>query len=161
AQSGGPIHSVPCRYALPMIAWPPGDHTLRVEIRVDGQALATHEHTLSVVPRLSNRLRDVRAAAAVVGGPTTERVTLRALGGLLRALANGWTFEPNYPAARLMAEAESLAGAIQKGGRFYGPERSGQFWLTLPAGRVSAPVRLQVPKGLTADKPVPLVVALH
>jgi predicted esterase len=156
-----PIPAVPSRAALPVAGLAEGDYTLRAEVVAGGAVLATHEHALSAVPRLRQRLEAIRSAAAGDGDPTAERLTLRSLADLLGTLAEGYTFETNYPAARLLAEAEALAAAVRTGQRLYGPDRAGQFWLTLPAGRGTAPVRLQVPKGLAADKPVPLVVALH
>src|SRR5262249_26885343 len=73
----------------------------------------------------------------------------------------GKALETNYPAARLLREAESLTQTLAAGKQHYGPDRSGQFWLTLPAAGGPVPVRVQVPEGLRKDRPVPLVVALH
>jgi predicted esterase len=151
------ILNLPTRSSQSVADLPEGDHVIRAEILVDGRTLARHEHALSVVPRLQERLRALRTAA-VGDAPTTERLTLKSLSKRLAGLAAGEDYETGLPAARLLAEAETLARGAE---RYYGPTRPGQFWLTLPAGQDVAPVRLFVPKGLKADKPVPLVVALH
>jgi predicted esterase len=151
------ILNLPTRSSQSIADLPEGDHVIRAEIVVDGRTLARHEHALSIVPRLKERLRAVRAAA-VGDAQTTERLTLKSLSKLLAGLAAGQDYETALPAARLLVEAEALAGGAE---RYYGSKRPGQFWLTLPAGQDAAPVRLFVPKGLKADKPVPLVVALH
>jgi predicted esterase len=155
-----PVPSLPHKVIVPIGLLPEGDLTLRVTVAVDGQCVATHDHLISVVPRLRERLQAVKAAAANGTAATTERLTLKSLADLLTTLAGSYTFETDYPAARLLAEAEALAktSGIE---RYYGPQRTGQFWLTLATGLGAAPVRLFVPDGLTADKRVPLVVALH
>jgi len=152
-----PICNLPARSSATVADLPEGDHLIRAEILVDGKVLARHEHMISAVPRLQERLRQIRAAA-VGSVATTDRLTLKALSKRLAGLAAGQDYETGVPAARLLAEAEALAHA---GNNYYGPRRPGQFWLALPAGPDAAAVRLFVPKGLSADKPVPLVVALH
>src|SRR5262249_15763326 len=100
---------------------------------------------------------------------TTDALTLRSLATLLRQLADGKTLETNYPAARLLREAEGVAEALGKGKRYYGGDKAGQFWLTLPAARGPTAVRGQVPGagggGVRGEakkgKAVPLVIALH
>jgi predicted esterase len=151
------ILNLPMHSSQAVADLPGGDHILRAELLVDGKVLARHEHTISAVPRLQERLRVIQAAATG-DGQTTERLTLKSLSKRLVGLAGGQDYETGFPAARLLAEAEALARGAE---HYYGPQRPGQFWLSLPAGQEAAPVRLFVPKGLTADKPVPLVVALH
>jgi len=151
------VLNLPTRSSQSVADLPEGDHVVRSEIVVGGQSLASHEHVVSAVPRLQERLRLIRAAA-VGGAQTTDRLTLKSLSKRLTGLAGGQDYETGIPADRLLAESEALAAGSE---RYYGPKRPGQFWLTLPAGQDAAPVRLFVPKGLKGDKPVPLVVALH
>ena len=106
-------------------------------------------------------LLPVRLAAPGSSATSTDRATLHALGELLALLAERHTLETDYPAARLLAEAEALAQAIAAKERFYGPPRTGQFWLSLVIDGGTAPVRVFVPDAVKAGKPVPLVVALH
>jgi predicted esterase len=152
-----PLAGLPARSSQAVADLNEGDHLLRGEILVSGKVLARHEHFISAVPRLQDLLRALRAAA-VATAPTTERLTLKSLSKRLTGLAGGEDYETGAPAARLLTEAEALAKGAE---HFYGPKRPGQFWLTLPAGPDAAAVRLFVPKGLSADKPVPLVVAMH
>jgi len=157
AVTEGSILTLPTRSSHSVADIAEGDHLIRAEILVNGKALARHEHIISAVPGLRERLRAIRAAA-VGGAPTADRLTLKSLSKRLTGLAAGQDYETVVPAARLLAEAEAIAHAAD---HYYGPKRPDQFWLTLPAGHDAAPVRLFVPKGLSADKPVPLVVALH
>jgi predicted esterase len=152
-----PLTSLPARSSQAVADLKEGDHLIRAEIVVDGKVLARHEHIISAVPRLQDRLRALRAAA-VGTASTTARLTLKSLSTRLSGLAGGEDYETGVPAARLLLEAEALARGSE---HYYGPKRPGQFWLSLPAGQGAAAVRLFVPKGLSANKPVPLVVALH
>lgn len=157
----GPIAALPQKFSVPVDHLPQFDFTLRVTIVVDGKALATHEHTVSVVPRLRERVAAVEKAAAAAGPWTTERLTLKSLSWVVSTLAEKHTFETNFPGSRLVAGGEALAKAVQGTERYYGPKRSGQFWLSLATDKKAAPVRVFVPPGLTAEKPAPLVVAMH
>jgi predicted peptidase len=69
--------------------------------------------------------------------------------------------ETDLPAARLLCEGDELCRAIAAGEPFYGPQRAGEFWLTLATASGAAPVRLFVPEGLKPDRRVPLVIAMH
>jgi predicted esterase len=140
---------------------PEGDHTLRAEVDVGDKVLATYVQTVSVAPQLHERLARLQAAAKAEGEPSTDRAALRSLTDLLDRLAQRHILETDYPAARLLAEAEALAKAVAANERFYGPQRPGEFWLTLPIEGRAAPVRVFVPEAVKAGKPVPLVVALH
>jgi predicted esterase len=139
-----------------------GDHTLSVEIVAGGQVLATYRQTISVVPHLRERVNRLRAAAkAAAGEQTTDAATLRSLADLVDKLARRESLETDYPAARLLAEADGLAKAVAAKERFYGAQRPGEFWLTLATAAGTAPVRLFVPEAVKAGQPVPVVVALH
>jgi len=108
--------------------------------------------------------RDVRVAALKKAAnafdtiDTIEKATVRERAELLADLAGGAVPETDLPAADLLANAERMLD----GKPFYGPERHGQFWLSVPTGKNKATAaRVFVPKGLDAKKPVPVVVALH
>jgi dienelactone hydrolase len=137
---------------------PEGDHTLRAEVIVDSDTVATYVVGISVVPRLRERLDRLRLPANSRSVDVATRGTVAAL---LAWLALGGALEANYPAARLLAEEDELAKSIAAGKRFFGPQRTGQFWLAIPTGDTNTPVRLFVPEQAKAGKPLPLVVALH
>ena len=44
---------------------------------------------------------------------------------------------------------------------YYGSGRPGQFWLSLPCGKKSVPVRIQVPAVEKPGKGLPVVLPLH
>ncbi|MDB5311356.1 MAG: alpha/beta hydrolase [Gemmataceae bacterium] len=89
---------------------------------------------------------------------TIEKATVRDRAGLLAELAGGSVPETDLPAAGLLANAE----AMLDGKPFFTPEKAGQFWMSVPlGGKKTAPVRVFVPRGLDAKKPVPVVVGLH
>lgn len=154
-----PLTSLPLKHALKLDGDKEADVTLRASVVVAGKVVAESEQTISVVSKLSDRLAALEKKAAKLGqkGDGPEKASLGALLGTLKSLAKKETLESNYPAARLLKEAEDVAAALEAGKSHYGPEKEGQFWLTVAGEQV----RLQVPAGLKKDKPVPLVVALH
>lgn len=118
--------------------------------------------TISRVDRLKERLADLdkRVISLPAVPPTVEQLTARSLHRLLTDLADKKVMETNYPAARLLREAEEAVAAAAKGERYYAG-RAGQFWLTLPTAAGTVPVRLQAPADVARAGPRPLVVALH
>lgn len=87
-----------------------------------------------------------------------EAATIRARLNALQGILGGDTPITDFPFALWLENAEAMA----TGRPFFGPERHGQFWLSIPTGADNAvPCRLYVPRGLRAEEPVPLVVALH
>jgi predicted esterase len=162
AKAEAAVARLPTAVTLPVDRLPEGDHTLQAEVVVGGQVLATYQQRLSVVPKLRERIEKSRQAAKTAADvKTTDAATLQSLTALLHDLEQGRAFETDYPAARLLAEAEALAKAVAAQERYYRPRRTGEFWLTLATEAGPAPVRLFVPEAVKAGQPVPLVVALH
>ena len=136
-----------------------GDYLWRCEVLVGDRVLARWEQTLSFASRLDGRLDKLRKA---VGDPAdnqanTDRQTARMLADLLTRLRNKETLETNYPAARLLDEAEAAAD----GKPSYGRGRPGQFWLKLGLEKGPSFVRLLAPEAAAKGRPLPLVIALH
>jgi predicted peptidase len=153
------IAKLPADGKLSIADLPDGDYILYVHFNVNSSKWkATYTADISVVTGVAGRIGRLRA---VSGDRSVDTATLDSLTSLLTSLARGSTPETNYPAARLLAEAEALAKAVKTGQRFYGPERTGQFWLTIPTGATTTPVRLFIPDAAKAGKPMPLVVGLH
>jgi predicted esterase len=156
------IAAVPYTTALPLDGPAEGDCTLRAEVLADGKVLARREQTVSLAARLAERLGHLQDA--VEGWPRepadADRETVRGLVKLLAALRQRETLETDYPAARLLAEAEAAA-AVAAGRRYYGSPRVGQFWLTLPLEKGAVPLRLLAPEAARHGRPLPLVIALH
>jgi predicted esterase len=148
------VTALPATVVLSTDRLPEGDHKLRVEVIVGTKMLTTFSAGVSAVPNLSQRLH---RPTSPFSAPSVDSETLRSINRLLTSLTNG-TAETDYPAARLLKESEGLRRAIAAGQEYYGPQRTGQFWLTIPTGR---PVRLFVPEAAKNGKPMPLVVALH
>ena len=139
-----------------------GDHILGVEVLIDGKPVVTRSVGVSVVELRDERLKLLKKAADAIDMPTTvEQHSLKSLTALLSNLADKSIYETDYPAARLLAEAEALLAAIRKETPYYTRNRAGQFWLTLPTDKTTTPVRLFVPEKLIKGKPVPLLIALH
>ncbi|MFO0877017.1 MAG: hypothetical protein U0840_06555 [Gemmataceae bacterium] len=158
-----PLGEPPVEASLSLRDLAEGDYTIRAEVLVAGTMRARSEQTLSVVQKLNDRLAHLRQLMAGHDGKasTVESATLERLLTILGDLQAGRTAETNYPAARLLAEAESVAQAHTRKERFYTARRAGQFWLGLPVTTRAEPVRVQVPRNLDPARPVPLVVALH
>jgi predicted esterase len=152
------LTALPTSIPLVTDTLPEGDYTLRTEVLVGDKLLATYGASISLVARLRERLERLSALPARW---SLDLATLDSLNALLRSLAGGFAPETNYPAARLLAEADELNKAVTAGIRFYSPQRTGQFWLSIPTGAVSTLARLFVPDAAKNGKPLPLVVALH
>ena len=156
-----PVKMLPLETSFPIDKLPAGDCTLHVDIVGGGKSLATYAVGISIVPNLRARYNSLRPNGRANAGPGLDAATLRAHIALLGYLMAGGSPEVNFPADRLFDESQGLANAIAKKGEFYGPQRQGQFWLNVPTGQNTTPVRLFVPKAAAAGKPMPLVVALH
>jgi pimeloyl-ACP methyl ester carboxylesterase len=140
-----------------------GDHEVWTSLSDGSFEYSERTMTISIVEKRDERLAALERAIAALPeeAPRLERETASELLALLESLATGSTEETDYPGARLLAEAEQVVAAASKGGRWYGPERAGEFFLALPTGAKPTRARLLVPAGLSKEKPAPLVVALH
>ncbi len=158
-----PINKIPQKGQWKLTNLPEGDHTLRIEIRAGGKPLTTEEQGLSFVANLDKRWtalnKGVRALSA--DKSTVDSETVHELKQLLSMLMAGRTLETDYPAARLFREAESVLSALQANQGYYGPDKTGQFWLRLPLKKESVVSRVFIPEEAKKKNPLPLVVALH
>src|SRR5262249_16847387 len=116
------LAKLPLEHSLPIKDVREGDHTLRTEIVVGDRVLAVREQTVSLAARLDERLaRLKKAVEAFPKEPaSTDQETARSLVNLLDGLRQKKTPETNYPAARLLAEAEAAAAAVAEGKTYYG-----------------------------------------
>ncbi|MBY0231319.1 MAG: alpha/beta fold hydrolase [Gemmataceae bacterium] len=130
-----------------------GDHKLVCTIDVGEKELFRTEQTFSLISDFDARLKKMDKSDPL-GKKTVEAATLAHHLGILKALAKGEALETDYPAHRLLVEAEAIAAGK------WDPKAPGQYWLALP-GVAGSPVRLAVPKQAKAGKPLPVVVALH
>jgi predicted esterase len=156
------IEALPVQGKLSLKGVAEGDRVLRLEIRQEKKLLVRREIGVSCVADCKRRLEELQKAADQLPREPlrTDRETLRGHLRLLDVLARGEALETDYPAARLLAEAEALQATIAKETEFY-RNRAGQFWLTLATGRTASPVRLLAPEAVKQGKPLPLIVALH
>jgi predicted esterase len=157
------VRGVPSDAALPLAGAEEGDYTLRAEILAGGKVLARREQTVSLAGRVGERLRRLQDAVKDWPGQPADadRETVRGLVKVLAGLQRGETQETDYPAARLLAEAEGAVTAVSAGKRYYGSPRVGQFWLTVPLKKGAVPLRQLAPEAARRGKPLPLVIALH
>ena len=151
------IRALPVRLKLPLKGVKEGDHELRSEIVLNGKVLAGSSQTVSAANRVKARLEKLEKAVAGAGKKTTDTLTATRLLATVRKLARGETLETNLPAARLLAEAEAVAGRMY----YYGKDRPGEFWLSLAVNGRGVPVRVRIPEQAKQGKPLPLVIALH
>lgn len=146
---------------LPLQQVPPGDHEVAWTVSCGGKALGTRRQTLSVAADLTRRLAALPDDDGDAAPRSIERLSLRSLRRTLLGMTKPRPEETQLPGARLLQEAEAVAATIASGDPWYGTQRTGQFWLSVPVGNSTASVRLFVPAGIDAAKPRPLVVALH
>lgn len=157
------IAGLPLEKKVPLRNVGEGDYKLRAEILSHGQVLVMIEQAISCADRLAGRLEMLKQAVAGWSDDpaTTDRESAKALVRLLEALANKRTLETDYPAARLLVEAEALVKAVAEGKPYHGKTRTGEFWLTLACPKGSVPARVLVPEVVKKGAAWPLVLALH
>jgi predicted esterase len=157
------LKTLPLADQLPLHDLPEGDYILEVKILAGDRVLQTNSVGVSVVPKLKERLETLQKTLVRFQDKdkTTELETVRRVAGLLDSLAAKKTLETDYPAARLLADAESAVEALKAGKTYYGHMRAGQYWLTLVCAKESKNVRLQAPAAAKKGQPLPLVIALH
>ncbi len=158
-----PLDRLPASAELPLHALGEGDYRLRFRILVGDNPLASGEYRFSLVKDLAARLEKLATATNDFeqAKESLDKLSAAALAKLLATLAAGQPNETDYPAARLLAEAEAATAAAMAGNTYYGPNRSGQFWLRAGTPRQDLAIRLLVPDAAQAGKPLPLVIALH
>ena len=114
---------------------------------------------ISQVANLEDRLAALKKTVATWNvSDTIEKATARNRAELLAEFVGGTVPETDFPAADLLANAETMLN----GKEFYSLTKHGQFWLSVPLdAEKTAQTRVFIPKGLDPTKPVPVVVALH
>ena len=132
------IEKLPQTVSLPLAGLGEGDFRLRYSIMQGDMQLAEGECAFSLI-------KDLRARAAALAQATDgfekdkqsiDKQTAKATSTLISALAGGEVQETDFPAARLLAEAEAAAQAAKDGKEFYGGPKAGQFWLRLPTAHI-------------------------
>ncbi|HEY2841969.1 MAG TPA: hypothetical protein VGJ26_22610 [Pirellulales bacterium] len=116
------IDRIPQAVALPLAGLGEGDYRLRYAVTLGDMQLAEGECAFSLVKNL--RARAAALAKATEGfekdKQSIDKQTARALSTLVLSLAAGEVQETDFPAARLLAEAEAAAAAAIEGKEFYG-----------------------------------------
>jgi predicted esterase len=157
-----PIADLPMTVKCPITGSKDEDGLLHLEVFVDAKAQASQALMVSRAHDLPKRLANLRKAADGFDKTASiERATLKHLLALLTDLADKKASETNFPAAKLLVEAEAAAQAIDKDIPYYGIAKPGQFWLRVPVENTTESIRIFVPEGLNLKKPVPIVFALH
>ena len=158
----GEIKEVPLTQQLVVRGGAAGDYALLYEITLNGKVLASGSQTVSLAGRLALRLAQLRLNANALSVAATDAATARYLLEMLEKLSHLETLETNFPAAKLLQEAENIVAAAQKGQSVLGRKREGEFWLSLQLDEKDAlPVRLAAPQTAETGQPLPLVIALH
>lgn len=157
------IDGLPLEYSLRLKDVPTGDWVLRYEVCAAGNKLVTGEHRIS---RVQDAERRLAAAKKTIdqwkpADDDLERATARHLHDLLRRLAAGDALETDYPAARLLDELEAVVQCVGVGKTYYGKDRPGEFWLSVPHSGGRTPVRVFVPPPPADDAASQMVLALH
>ena len=155
------ISDLPASMTMSLKDLPAGDHRLRIEIMIGGEGQSIMEQSISLDWDLKARLERLKKLPHEDAHRSIEGQTFGELRKIVQQLADGKTLETNYPAARLLAEAEAVPDAIRKGEQFYAWPKTGQFWLRIAAGANKETVRIFIPDKLAKDRPVPLIIALH
>ncbi len=146
--------------SLPKFTGEATDIPLSLIVRA-GKHETKHSVLISRIADIAARIAKLKAIAKDAKAPTIESATLNDRVDLLTQLLNGQTLETDYPAAKLLLEAEAIANAgLNKS--YFTSEKPGQFWFSVPNGKTEQTAcRIFVPKNLEMKKPVPVVFALH
>ncbi len=158
------VESLPL--ALTLKTPPPGDHKVHWEIVQGERVLTQRVRTQSVAENLRARIDAVRTKANAlepVGEPDirTEIASARALANRCRALTRPRAPETDFPAARLLTDAEALVEAAGRGRRYFDQRRPGEHWVRFLAGDRKVSCRVLVPKLDHESEAPPLVIAMH
>lgn len=180
-----PLDKLPAKVVIPVPAWGSRDYTLTIEAKLGEQTISKSTQKVSALPDLAEWLKKDRAnwpygkessvpfdlSKDVCGW---ELATYRDRLELLAEIADGQVPETDVSvmASRDLGDrADNDVTLIwdmmsllipHKRSQWFRPEFAGDHRVTLPIDKKKTqPVRLFVPKGLNAKKPVPLVVALH
>ena len=136
---------------------PEGDLTLVVERLSDDPPIEIARIGLSRVERLRQRRETLEATRGAwpEEAPPTSRATVAAILAMLEGLAASRGQETDFPAARMLHFAESLAAAgAAPATTIAAAARDADLWLTLSDGRGEVPVRLRAPADATGPLPV-------
>jgi pimeloyl-ACP methyl ester carboxylesterase len=158
-----PFTKLPMDGSMPLPTPAEGDHMLHITIRVGDKVAAQTLFRVSVVKDLKPRLEKLRQAVAALGAKlgSTDKESVREIYATLTALDQKQTLQSDYPAARLLGEAEAVLATMSAGQSYYGGDKTGQFWLRLPTSGGPLPARLLAPDSVKDKKPLPLVIAMH
>jgi predicted esterase len=165
-----PIGALPGVFRLPLGALPLGDLELRARITTEARVLAERPVFLARIPDLATRLERIDNAPGSTSDDAAEAPRAQALERhtlawhleLLRGMTTARREETVLPAVSLLETAEALAAAVTARRNHYEGNRFGQFWLRVPVGQTTVPVRwFAPPPPARAPERRPLVVALH
>ncbi len=153
-----PLAKFPAKVAFPRDrAAKHGVTRLTFSVQHDGKTISETVQRIAFASDLTERLTAFQTFAKRIPA-TIETATLRDRAELLEELAAGTIPETDLPGLALLEEAQRILDSPT----YFGVSHAGQFWLSVPLERKKTqPLRLFVPKGLDAKKPVPIVVALH
>ncbi len=142
---------------------PPGDHVAVIEIYAGKKLLNQKKQLFSVAKDLNQRIKDLQSESNRFQKEklSTDSATLELLTSIVVELSKGSTFETDYPASRLLKQAERLAEHLDAKKKYFGPTKTGEYWLQLATSKGLQVVRTWIPPQAKLKKPLPLVVALH
>ncbi len=170
--------------ALDGVEWtvgdvPAGDHRLTTTLVVGDRTWDFPELGLSFSRDRDGRLAEVTTGLAALrelakeeraAGSEQEEsaeealratgaATLGLLQGLLEDLGSGDVLETDYPADRLLVDAERIIADRGSPLALYRERRGQDLWLNLSADRRRQTIRLRAP--VDVEKAVPVLIALH
>ncbi len=137
------------------------DLELTMEILSEGKVVAVRKVTVSRVENVEAKLAELRKSLKERPAKTIESATLESDIELLAELYEGIVPETDVYAAKRLARTSELLDSVIKNTPYFGMSHTGDQTFTIPNGKRAVPVRLNLPKGVMKEKPVPLVIALH
>ncbi|MEN3001259.1 MAG: alpha/beta fold hydrolase [Armatimonadota bacterium] len=140
---------------------PEGDYEVHFEIRLDKQVVRQWRQPVSVIANLAARLAALdQATKASNDFDPLEQATVQNALEVLHNAQQGVHPETFYPLLRLLRFAEQVVARRKEGKPGWQPA-PGDYWMAIPYRERRVVFRLFVPPQFAANRPIPLVVALH
>jgi predicted esterase len=161
-----PIGPLPMTLSLPFKAPGAGDHVLMAEVVLGEKVLPIASQTISLVDNLDDRIIALKKVMDAwpndLDSVTIDRESARGQLRLLESLATRLALESDFPASQILTNLEEQTRLADQSEAYLGPNRAGQFWITLvtKSGK-RVPARIFVPEAAAKGDPLPMVVALH
>ncbi len=136
---------------------PEGDYMVVATAIIDGNMADLARFVISRIDQLQPRLSAIDMASDTFrksGMKSTGAATIASHRSLLKNIKDGLVQETDYPASRLLLDAEVLVNASGDSGALLNEQFIGDTWVTLAKDQRTANIRLRVPPKRSESSPI-------